>query len=72
MRKLRRKCFDYNFRLPTAIVIGNEADGIQNRLLQLCDQQVRIPQCGQVGSLNAAVSAGILLYEASRQRMQSS
>jgi 23S rRNA (guanosine2251-2'-O)-methyltransferase len=70
--KAEMKVFDYNFRLPTAIVIGNEAGGIQNRLLQLCDQQVRIPQCGQVGSLNAAVSAGILLYEASRQRMQSS
>ena len=53
---------------PTAIVIGNEGAGIDDDLLNLCDQQVTIPQYGHVESLNAAVSAGILLYEVRRQR----
>ena len=60
--------FDCDFGKPTAIVIGNEGSGIDQELLNLCDQQVRIPQFGHVGSLNAAVSAGILFYEIRRQR----
>jgi 23S rRNA (guanosine2251-2'-O)-methyltransferase len=57
-----------DFRRPTALVIGNEGIGIRPELLRLCDARVTIPQHGHVGSLNAAVSAGILLYEARRQR----
>ena len=53
---------------PMAIVIGNEGTGIDDDLLNLCDQQVTIPQYGHVESLNAAVSTGILLYEVRRQR----
>jgi 23S rRNA (guanosine2251-2'-O)-methyltransferase len=53
---------------PAALLIGNEGDGITPALLALCDERVRIPQQGQTGSLNAAVSAGILCYELRRQR----
>jgi 23S rRNA (guanosine2251-2'-O)-methyltransferase len=53
---------------PAALLIGNEGDGIAPALLALCDERVRIPQQGQTGSLNAAVSAGILCYELRRQR----
>ncbi|QDT39658.1 23S rRNA (guanosine(2251)-2'-O)-methyltransferase RlmB [Stratiformator vulcanicus] len=56
---------------PTAIVIGNEGVGITPAVLAECDLSVAIPMSGRVGSLNAAVAAGILLYEASRQRMES-
>lgn len=53
---------------PLLILIGNEGVGIRPELLAICDDLVAIPQSGQIGSLNAAVSAGILLYEVSRQR----
>jgi 23S rRNA (guanosine2251-2'-O)-methyltransferase len=55
---------------PAALLIGNEGDGITPVLLALCDERVRIPQQGQTGSLNAAVSAGILCYELRRQRQR--
>lgn len=55
---------------PSAILVGNEADGISAELLALCDARVRIPQYGATGSLNAAVSAGILCYELRRQRQR--
>lgn len=53
---------------PSAILIGNEAMGIAADLLSQCDERIRIPQFGETGSLNAAVSAGILCYELRRQR----
>ncbi len=53
---------------PVAVVIGNEGVGIDPDLLAACDVAVAIPLAGQVGSLNAAVAAGILLYEVARQR----
>ncbi len=49
-----------------ALVIGNEGAGVPEDVLRRCDRQVRIPQFGHVGSLNAAVAAGILLYELRR------
>ncbi len=57
-----------DFRGPTALVIGNEGEGIAPERLALCDETVSIPQRGRVGSLNAAVAAGVLLYEVARQR----
>lgn len=63
-----RPPFDCDLTGPTAIVIGNEGTGIQPDLLAACDELVTIPQFGVVESLNAAVSAGILFYEAQRQR----
>jgi len=53
---------------PTALVIGSEANGISPGLLAICDQKLCIPMQGQVTSLNAAVAAGILLYEIRRQQ----
>jgi 23S rRNA (guanosine2251-2'-O)-methyltransferase len=61
-------CYDYDWTGPSALIIGNEGTGVSNSLLQLSDQQITIPQAGHVDSLNAAVAAGILLYEARRQR----
>ena len=57
-----------DMRRPLTLVVGSEGTGIRPELLALCDELVTIPQSGQVGSLNAAVSAGILLYEVHRQR----
>ncbi len=60
--------YHINLTGPIALVIGNEGSGIRPELLEACNLRVAIPQTGQVGSLNAAVSAGILLYEVHRQR----
>lgn len=60
--------FEPDFRLPTLLLIGNEGFGVQPAIESLCTRMVRIPVLGQVGSLNAAVSAGILFYEVLRQR----
>lgn len=53
---------------PTAIVIGNEGRGVSQELLQQATETVHIPLYGQAESLNAGVAAGIMLYEARRQR----
>lgn len=59
------------FNQPTALLIGSEGTGISESLLPRCDQRIVIPQHGRVGSLNAAVAAGILFYEVTRQRSPS-
>jgi len=56
------------FRPPLALVIGNEGTGVSAEVLALCTATVQIPMAGRVSSLNAAVSAGILCYEAVRSR----
>ncbi|HAH44855.1 MAG TPA: 23S rRNA (guanosine(2251)-2'-O)-methyltransferase RlmB [Planctomycetaceae bacterium] len=59
---------EYNFQQPTAVIVGNEGTGISPELQAECTNLVRIPQQGRTESLNVAVSASILLYEAGRQR----
>lgn len=51
-----------------AIVIGSEGDGIGRLVKEKCDFTVSIPMNGQINSLNASVAAGVLMYEAFRQR----
>lgn len=53
---------------PTAIVIGNEGNGVSQDILSRCHSKVKIPIYGQAESLNAAVAAAIMMYEAVRQR----
>jgi 23S rRNA (guanosine2251-2'-O)-methyltransferase len=53
---------------PAAIVIGSEGAGIGRLVSENCDYNVSIPMFGKISSLNASVSAAILLYEALRQR----
>ena len=53
---------------PLAVVVGAEGAGVRPGVLEHCDFRLQIPMLGQVGSLNASVSAAILLYEAARQR----
>ncbi|MBN1209308.1 MAG: 23S rRNA (guanosine(2251)-2'-O)-methyltransferase RlmB [Myxococcaceae bacterium] len=53
---------------PLALVVGAEGAGVREGVLKHCDFRLRIPMSGQVGSLNASVSAAILLYEVARQR----
>ncbi len=53
---------------PTLLVLGNEHAGVSDSLLALSHATVKIPQAGQIESLNVAVAAGILFYELRRQR----
>lgn len=53
--------------VAVAVVVGSETAGIRPELLEICDRHVSIPMLGQVTSLNAAVAAGVLMYEVRRQ-----
>jgi TrmH family RNA methyltransferase len=53
---------------PTALLIGNEGNGVPEELASRCDGAITIPMPGSVESLNAAVAASVLLYESARQR----
>ncbi|MCB8951878.1 MAG: RNA methyltransferase [Ardenticatenales bacterium] len=57
-----------NWRRPCALIIGSEAEGAGTEAMQLATTRVYIPMHAATESLNAAVSAGILLFEAARQR----
>ena len=49
-------------------MLGDEEQGIDNRILRLADAEIRIPVHGRVQSLNVSVAAGVILYEMERQR----
>jgi len=54
---------------PVALLIGNEGNGVSDHLAAQASGRITIPCPGPVESLNAAIAASVLLYEASRQRM---
>ncbi len=58
-----------DYRSPTCFVLGSEGEGLRRRVAALCDVMIAVPLAGRVESLNVSVSAGILLYEAVRQRV---
>lgn len=64
-----RRYTDVDLTTPTAFLIGSEDQGLSDEWLELADEQVAIPMDAQTAdSLNAATSAGVLLFEAVRQR----
>ena len=62
--------YEQDFTGSIGIVIGNEGSGISPKVKNNCDFLVKIPMKGKITSLNASVSAGIVMYEAIRQRGQ--
>jgi 23S rRNA (guanosine2251-2'-O)-methyltransferase len=57
-----------DFTGPSVIIVGSEGEGMTPQVRDLCDALVSIPMHGKIASLNASVSAAIVLYEAVRQR----
>lgn len=57
-----------DYTVPVAIIMGNEEHGISDEVLRMCDELVAIPILGEIGSLNVSVAAGVIMYEAVRQR----
>ena len=60
---------DIDYTVPVAIVMGAEDTGISADVLRQCDSLAAIPILGRIGSLNVSVAAGIIIYEAVRQRL---
>lgn len=63
-----RPAYAADWRRPTAVVLGNEGAGVSPEVTSLADGFVSVPMPGRAESLNAGMAAGILLYEAVRQR----
>jgi 23S rRNA (guanosine2251-2'-O)-methyltransferase len=63
-----RSVYEADLALPLAVVVGAEGKGLRRLTRELCDFLVKIPMAGQVESLNLSVAAGVLLFEAVRQR----
>ena len=57
-----------DYKKGTAFLIGNEGQGLKKETADLADTAIKIPMCGKVESLNAAIAAALLTYEANRQR----
>jgi 23S rRNA (guanosine2251-2'-O)-methyltransferase len=60
--------WDVDLTLPTALVLGGEGKGLRRLVREHCDFLVSMPLLGNISSLNVSVAAGVLLYEALRQR----
>jgi 23S rRNA (guanosine2251-2'-O)-methyltransferase len=61
--------YEANMTIPTAVVMGAEDTGISKDVLKRADQLIRIPMSAEFDSLNVSVAAGMVLYEAQRQRL---
>ena len=64
----RNQYYEESYQGGSAFLIGNEGKGLTEEAAEAADCLIRIPMEGQVESLNAAMAAGILMYEAARQR----
>jgi rRNA methylases len=62
--------YEENYKQGTAFIIGNEGKGLSQEIADLADCYVKIPMCGEVESLNAAVASSLLMYETMIQRLK--
>jgi RNA methyltransferase, TrmH family len=68
LSRAAKEAHQANLTRPVALIIGNEGNGVPGELVARADATINIPCPGPVESLNAAVAASVLLYEAARQR----
>ncbi len=59
---------EIDYKMPVALIVGNEEKGIHKLVADNCDFLVKIPMKGKINSLNVSVATGILLFEINRQR----
>lgn len=59
---------DWDWTRPSALVLGGEGSGLHRLVSENCDVLVKIPMYGKIDSLNVSVAAGVILFEAKRQR----
>ena len=64
-----KSMYDVSYE-KTAIVIGNEANGVEKEILELADEKIKIPMQGKTESLNASVATAVILYEAMRNKLK--
>lgn len=58
-----KSLFDYNWQKPIAIVFGNEVIGVQEKVLKIVDDVVKIPMFGYKNTINVATTFGVVLYD---------
>ncbi len=59
---------EQDYKIPLALIVGNEEKGIRKLVAENCDFLVKIPMKGKIDSLNVSVATGVLLFEINRQR----
>jgi len=57
-----------DYKMPAAVIFGNEEKGIRRLTAENCDVLIKIPMHGNIQSLNVSVSAGVILFEMIRKR----
>ncbi len=67
--KTKNSIYDINYK-NKVIVIGNEANGVEENIVKISDEKIKIPMLGKTESLNASVATGIILYEYVRQKLK--
>ena len=68
--RAKKLIYDEDFATKTAWIFGNEGSGVSSELLSKIENQVMIPQIGEIESLNVAMAATVCLAEQSRQRLK--
>ncbi len=66
--KAEKRINEIDMKMPIAIIVGAEENGISEEYLKISDDRGKIPINGKIGSLNVSVATGVALYEAIRQR----
>ena len=66
----QKSIYEFDLRGPSMVVLGSEEKGMKKSTRDRCDYVGKIPMVGQLNSLNVSVAAGILLFEALRQRAE--
>lgn len=66
--KAEESIYEVDYTLPSCIIMGAEDKGVSFELIRTADKLAKIPMSGEIASLNVSVSAGVVIYEAVRQR----
>jgi 23S rRNA (guanosine2251-2'-O)-methyltransferase len=68
--KADKAYYETDFKVPMALIMGSEEQGISPEFLKMCDQRLKIPMAGSIDSLNVSAATAVLLFDILRQRNQ--